>query len=424
MILTMKTNDPPILVVAKSIDISPPYATRLFGYIGRNETFTGLEGTLEANLLLFKQGQRNIALFSIDTLFVGDFEQDLKNRMSVSSAHLEIIAVASHSHYAPCIDASKPKIGQIDSGYYDFVLEKVSAELLSAIEQDGAITRIEKTQITSNNLAINRRAKRYGLQRRFPFVRRYTAIAPNFKASRDFPLRFIKIQSGEDTTAILWNWTCHPVSAAEPLKASSSYIGAVREQIRKTFKNPNLPVVFLQGFSGDIRPMLGLKKPTLKGRLVSFPGLVFSEPSQEQYSRWCNAIAQLAKKAVSKDGECENLNGAVEYSETSMPLDRLLAELDSTKRLTVARLKLGDTADFVFMSAEVVRDYEKLVKKQFSPETICIGYRGNCFGYLPTDAQVKEGGYEAKEFIAPFSLSGSFKAGLEKIIQQALSELI
>ena len=66
---------------------------------------------------------------------------------------------------------------------------------------------------------------------------------------------------------MLWNFACHPVMYHSPMNVSAHFPGDVRKELREILSD--IPVVFLQGFSGDIRPNNVAGGNTFKGKLLS-----------------------------------------------------------------------------------------------------------------------------------------------------------
>ena len=68
-------------------------------------------------------------LVSIDTLYatkaITDFiSKEAKERLKIKKEHIFI--GASHTHYAPFLDRSKPKLGFVNDEYESFFLSKLS----------------------------------------------------------------------------------------------------------------------------------------------------------------------------------------------------------------------------------------------------------------------------------------------------------
>ena len=76
------------------------------------------------------------------------------------------------------------------------------------------------------------------------------------------------------------------------------------------------------------------------------------------------------------------------------------------------------------MSAETVSAYSKLIAEiSINNFYICSGYTDEVFGYLPTEDQIKEGGYESNGHFKPFLITGNFSSTIEKTIELCMKEI-
>ena len=115
----------------------------------------------------------------------------------------------------------------------------------------------------SEGISISRRKQAWGFWKRF-ILTKSMRIFPNSKSPIDSTIRtfkFIDKRTGK-SVSILWNFACHPVMYHNPKNITSHFPGDIRIGIRKEFEN--IPVIFLQGFSGDVRPNNVIRGNTVK----------------------------------------------------------------------------------------------------------------------------------------------------------------
>jgi hypothetical protein len=80
----------------------------------------------------------------------------------------------------------------------------------------------------------------------------------------------------------------------------------------------------------------------------------------------------------------------------------------------IQRLSFGSSLIVVFASAEVVAEHmDRLL--MLGRDVIGVGYAGDVFGYLPTDEQVRQGGYEARGWLDLFGIGVGFKGSLDAL---------
>ena len=67
------------------------------------------------------------------------------------------------------------------------------------------------------------------------------------------------------------------------------------------------------------------------------------------------------------------------------------------------------------VSAEVAAAYAARGGRA-DPLTFVTGCAGQVFGYVPTDSQIREGGYEVNGFATDFSVPGRFRDQIERAV--------
>src|SRR5690606_5760642 len=107
--------------------------------------------------------------------------------------------------------------------------------------------------------SVNRRLRKKVVVSRRP---RFNDVvnAPNPRGPTDEKVTTL-VLVGEDgyPVALLWNYACHPVGGLVRNAVDGHFPTAVREQVRAEFDQPTLPILFFQGFSGDVRPNASMK---------------------------------------------------------------------------------------------------------------------------------------------------------------------
>ena len=135
------------------------------------------------------------------------------------------------------------------------------------------------------------------------------------------------------------------------------------------------------------------------------------------------------KKAASSAHDKAKI-GTKQYGDISKAKRDILALSDlqigdslSDRQLNLYHMSLTDNIDLVAMSCEPVFGYDIHIQKD-GKLSIAVGYADHIYGYLPTDKQLSEGGYEASGFRTNFSLPGSYKENVEKILVSKIKQLI
>jgi hypothetical protein len=398
-------------VAAAKAETNPSHPLPLAGYAGRLAPFLRIGRALEANVLCFEiEDGPDLCIVALDGLFASrELERLILERLE--PPHPILMLIASHSHCAPSLDDLKPVLGIVDLNYLCEVADTVATTIVSAKTQVGDVAL--HYGVGSAGGAINRRRRWVSISKRFPMLSLRWVMAPNTKAPRYDAVQALVV--GDDPaspSAVIWSWPCHAVSAPNKGVVDSDFPGAVRQLLRVHFSKPNLPVLYLPGFCGDIRPDVRGSKFSLSNLLRhSFlPITPFGPDSQESFEALSASTAQGLMSAVAASRPVSS-DCAVTVTSTCLDLSTMLRPPQAVA-VDVHRIDVGDVC-FLLVGAEVCSPYYE--KLGFDPSTpmFLSGYTGPVFGYLPTEKQRREGGYEASGFFPAFGLKGRFKPGVE-----------
>jgi hypothetical protein len=222
----------------------------------------------------------------------------------------------------------------------------------------------------------------------------------------------------DKAVAVLWHYTCHPTAVVPDDAMSADYPGAVRQALRDCFGD--LPCIFVQGFCGDIRPeMASSLRPgwqerfrQLARRLVSGPR--FAASTAEDWTRWSQSMAARMRDILAAGPSSTLSTDSLQCGSANLALDAFFCGSKPAKDLAVQIVRIGHQLEIVALSAEVTVPWQDILDSAMPPADGVIrlhaGYAGALFGYLPTAAQVAEGGYEVEGFQPLFGLSGHFEA--------------
>jgi hypothetical protein len=374
---------------------------------------------LELNAILLSDAGSRVLFVSGDLLFMGAPLQAAINEQASSHgiAAGNVVCVASHTHFAPSTDPTKPLLGVVNPEFARSVA-RVARGLVDTVARATPTPVAFRVHRVDTNLNVIRR-KRWSL----PTVSRSgfrlgpsIVMAPEPAEPRDRALDRIELVNADGrTTAVIWKYACHPVAYPESDAVTAEFPGVVRARMRERW-GP-VPVVFLQGFAGDVRPLISVRDQPSRMKTLR-RGPTFPVPTLEEWTDWAE---QLAASATAPGGE--TVDGTpIRVAAGSLGLSDIITQRTSpvTGRLALQRVSLGTIPEMLFVSAEVCSPYLRLFS---ASDSICVGYTGDVFGYLPSAAQVADGGYEASDFMKPFGLDGSFAAGFERAVVNAVAEM-
>ncbi|MBV9271667.1 MAG: hypothetical protein JO165_11260 [Candidatus Eremiobacteraeota bacterium] len=411
---------------AQVADITPRDAEPLFGFVSRRGPHDRVHDRLEINGALLSCGENRALFLSFDLLYVGPTVTDSLKAYCNERYELPGSAVflsASHTHFAPSTDETKPMLGKASATY----IEEVDGRAKRLIDELFARTqrKVElRTQRSTIGAAVNRRLPRWtigpprGLQRT-------VVIAPNPHGPFDPDIHVLAARDEEGKlAAVFWNYACHPVAFPRPTLVSSEFAGRVRDAIR-SYADAEIPVIFWQGFSGDVRPRVLQARLSARARLRNLlRGPSFGTFAYEEWEVWTASIAERVIYALEATRSATPISGDISTRSCTMPLTELFSKPNRIRELEFQRIDIGDTLTVFGASAELVTEYIWRTRNRLDRKTvICVGCVGPVYGYFPTARQIAEGGYESDEFRAHFSISGRFAASPETVLERALNLL-
>ncbi|MEM9138186.1 MAG: hypothetical protein AAGB15_00020 [Pseudomonadota bacterium] len=406
----------PTRIWAGHLTIGPRAEMPLAGYAGRTAPAPAAPDALEANWVAWPTGPGGVGLFvALDTLFSSQaFEAALDAAMAAAGHPLtSLTVVASHTHFAPSLDPGKPGLGPCQGAYLDQVSDAI-ANTVAGTMAEGPPREINQAWFGAAPApgSIFRRRRGLTLQTRAPFLGVTTQMAPNPGVSIPRLCRIWGFGGNGDGPPdfVLASWPCHPVSRHRLDQVSADYIAALRDAIREHVRAP-VPVLFLPGVSGDIRPDARASLVSRRG-LFPYPLQSSFGPASPAFQRAFNdGITQAARTAL---GAARPIapGSDITVATGGVPLDCIAPGAgDGDMPVTAVRF-LGVTV--LGLGAEPSARWLDALGWTDSDQTqILTGYTGPAFGYLPTRAQVKEGGYEVTGFGPAFGFSGRFDQDLD-----------
>jgi hypothetical protein len=379
---------------------------------------------IEISAVLLECSAHRSLILGFDLMIVGS---ELSNMILAKLQRLgfdpdEVVLLASHTHYAPATDQACERLGIPDIEFVNEVAEAAENLALRIQQQRPSEVGLSVFQGQLDH-SINRR--RYWpfptLGRTYGFRLTSVSLAPNPSGPKDETATVILLRRVDDgkILGMVWHYTCHPTAVVPENAISSDYPGEVRRALRQRFGE--VPCVFAQGFCGDIRPNIAAstQKVGLRERLrriirMIASGPSFTDPSAEGWARWSQSLAAGVCKIAQGSPVRTFSPDSLQTGSASIPLSDFFRGSTPAKMLSAQVVRIGEELEIVALSAEANVEWKHILEKALPapPERIRLyaGYLGALFGYLPTAAQIPEGGYEVEGFQSLFGLSGRFKS--------------
>ncbi len=377
-------------------------------------------GNLEVNGVILESNNIRVLIISVDTLFIGHhLRSKLETYFSGRIDPIELFISATHTHSAPMLDFDKPELGVPNIYYFHSVLNQIIELCEELLNNENKSEAFFSAVHYDSNIGISRRKKRFiGEGRDHILEMNKTFNLPNYKEKVSQPTTLIKISNIYGDSAIIWNQACHPVSIPPSFGHSPGYIGVGRELLRKQL-GFETPVIFLQGFSGDIRPnsTRKIKKFSDLIKRVLF-GKQFAIFDSNQYFTWLSLLqneilSQITLLVNANERESDNLKLTRELKQWSdFQIDSELSNRFLSKH-TIA----FDSFKIIGFSGEVLSKISSLLSKDNADIVLPVGCIDATFGYLPDSESIKLGGYEVNGYWPYFNIKNISNESYNEIIR-------
>lgn len=417
---------------AHSVEITPNKPLPLAGFAKRKGNFHSVHDALEANVLLLQAGEKQIAVLSLDVLFVGPALTKEITELAQCVLHIEpqnLLIAASHTHFAPGTDDTKPNLGEVNQSFLKAVVQSVGRLFNEVANKEQTAVRVETKQVMMRH-AVNRRRSGWHIDPSSLRLKKGVYMAPNFaETTEDIATVLRLVDERSNLYAVLWSYACHPTGFVDTLSVSSEFPGRVRQNLREKSLE-RLPVVFLQGFAGDKRPIeLGGKVGVLGRLRRSVGGPHFGRFNAASYEEWVSSLSREIVDCLESCKEWKNVSPSIKTARVDIE-NRAIIDYQSVvspEPLSIQCMKVGAELMIVALGAEPVTHYLRAIVDRTGLDGYAfmpVGYINSVFGYLPTENMVADGGYEGGEFFSAFGLEGGFQAGFEEKVLNGIQNCI
>ena len=409
------------LISSGSVDITPRRPVMLGGFNKRTAPFTSVASRLEANVILITRTSSRVILVSTDLLYPGEtLRAQLVKNLGIEDRSEELFLCASHTHSAPMTAPSIPHLGIADDEYVDYVATQITA-LIKSIEHEGE-TSVCTYHVGSADHSMNRRLVRPRLTR--SGFARSSGFGPNPNGDRDESVRILEFAKlNGQPSAVIWNYACHPTDFPGVLQVSAEYPGIVRSRLRSQLGD--IPVLFLQGFSGDVRPPFSGRSAGIAGfaRRV-LVGPQFRQPQRREWEEWSNSLAESVASFARSPGRTLQIDSLL-IKRIEVPENDFAAGGRGDKSLIWHLIDCGGFR-IVGINAEPVVEYRRLLEKSFCGKEplLTVGCLDQPICYLPTDNMIPEQGYEVEGFRSLFNFGARFQNQLQDSVIRRLKEAL
>lgn len=394
-------------VGSATLDITPPVGIKLAGFAALVDPSTSVELPLRV-VACFIADEAGTETLLVTAELIGFYDKAPEFRKRISEATgvdpQNIVLNVTHTHAGPCFrEMDAKKKGPLDMDYYRRLLDTVVKASVQA-----------KTNRHPSHIAMRTVTYPFGVSRRRPDGKGGVVWAPYPEGIADSVVSIMEVRhaQNDELSAVLFSYGCHPTSRAT-LDIGGDFVGFAYQELDK--RNPGVDWGFFQGFAGDVKPAYAVKED---GSQFTH---AHSDQVREQGVKWANLILDTLDSEESEKvmGELrvrfETIPLALRRPSLELHQQFLHSELEVSRRWAEANpyqedatelepidfeiqvVAFGNSVAWVFLAAEISAGYAQPLRERLGRQykvVVPVGYSNRMIGYVPTAAQIPEGGYE------------------------------
>lgn len=379
-------------------DITPSDAQYLLGYQERKSN--GVRDHIYHKILALDDGNTQFFIISSDICLYSPSEYDkvaamLQKRFGINP--LNVWWSVTHTHSAPEFGA----FGLYGVYMGDRIKHTVDAAYTEMIEQkliDGIAEA--RSKLSDATLSVGWGFSRANMNRRAIDVDGKASLGMNPDGPVDRRIGLLRVDKADGTPmALIANYAMHgTVMSGANLKISGDAPGIVAEYVEEKI---GAPMLFINGAAGNLAPIYSVYPNASAGNLGEFRVLlgdkILEANSKARYP--VEEVKLVADEIVVETPRKPGLGWTDDlgkYAEIKKSGDTLV-------RLPVRFLKINKDIAIWSTPLELFCEVSNEVRSRSPfPYTFYFGYTNGWFGYMPTEAEWKHGGYEV-EVVSPFT---------------------
>lgn len=404
--------------------ITPPMPVRLAGYASRTTAFETVKEDIYLRVHVHRTAEAQLVFVYGDLIwwnpsFVDKARERLQRELGLTPE--TVFFLASHNHSGPPTgNTFVPQLEKGDAGYTEYLLEETVLGVSHALEHLDEVTVWRFNGASALN--VYRRVKKGDRM----------VMEPNFQVKADSTLTLLGFLGADgEMKGLAVHYACHANLSAENT-VQPDYPGIALRLLDEAY--PEGVAMFWQGCTGDLRPINVLGRHFESGDYGKA-----QEFARDFFEDCQKALAQSGSKVEEKPvfrcarvplplentrsgeelRECLTCNDAVKQEWARRVLEKGNPE---TEPLRIKYLSYGEGLSVYFFDAELSQAYAAYARSLI-PGALCTAYTDGMAGYVCTEEQIREGGYEPVGSARYFALGGTFAPAVEGLIRGKMKEL-
>lgn len=375
------------------VEITPDESMWLAGWAARREPAAGTATPLFAKGFALQYGdEMPVLIITMDLLSVTrdiatSVSQQLREVTGIDRDH--VLFNASHTHTGPEVRPDKVPFFEIPEEYAAKIpgyVEKLKQQLVDIASR--ALASVVPVRLvfgaSSATFAKNRRSEGGAVDHSVPVIAAYA--------------------EGHQPVAVVFGYACHCLTLSwQFVQYCSEYAGFAQQEIERRFAGAN--ALFISGAAADLNPFPPGEIQVAEKHGMELADAVttaLNDPSE------LTGPLRVAYREVQLDFEPMPSRETLEQNALSedKPLRAkarwLIKELDAGREFPysypcpVQVISFVEKLLLIALGGEPLAQFALDFKAEYAPAAVWVaGYSNDVFGYLPTQAVLREGGYEA-----------------------------
>lgn len=380
------------------IDITPSDSQYLLGYQERQST--GVRDRIYHKIVMLDDGNTQFYIISSDVCLYSPSEYDkvaaqLTKRFGINP--LNVWWCVTHTHSAPEFGATGlygvymgDRIKHtVDTAYTNFIEQKIYDGIAEA-----------KSKLEPAQLSVGWGFSQANINRRAVDLNGKASLGMNPEGPVDRRIGLLRIDKADGKPlALIANYAIHgTVMSGANLQISGDAPGIVSDYVEQKI---GAPVLFINGAAGNLAPIYSVYPSASAGHLGEFRVLLGDKilDANSKIKSPVGGIKLYANEIVIETPKKQGLG----WTEDLRKYASITKAGDTLVRLPVRVLKINNDIAIWGAPLELFCEVSNEIRSRSPfPYTFYFGYTNGWFGYLPTEAEWKYGGYEV-ETVSPFT---------------------
>lgn len=417
---------PPLRVGAAQVDVTPDFPIRLTGYAARTSESQGvLEHLYARGLAIGTDARDACVLVTIDNTGIpASLTDAVAQRLAkeIGISRERVAFTCTHTHCAPRLNGALVNVfGRDLTPQEQAHVDRYTKLVADKLDE---VARAAVADLKPATLSLGRGGAGFAANRR----------TPGGPVEHEMPMLVARDPSGK-VRAILTNYACHCTTLGPPMNQTcGDWAGYACEDLERQY--PGAIALVTIGCGADANPAPrgtlkmaqdhGSEIATEAARLISNqadlrPITALPQGKIKTIELAYNRIPTRAQwEALAKRSDPVGYNARMQLAK----LDRG-EPLPTSLPYMVETWSFGDELTMVFLTGEVVVDYDLRLKKEYDPSRLWItAYANDVPCYIPSRRILSEGGYEAEGAMVYYGRPSRLAPSVEEDIIRTVHELL